>query len=293
MVKNKEKIVLYIAAMLLIISMAGCGAISQDNKGQNEIAKEKTNVFADVVKVSGSSSNDRSSSFTQKEKLYAPYEEFGMYYDAEKDELTYNGKLVRWFEDFYSINGKEMAGLNFLNENGTVDVYAIRDFENTSEYADGSVDPSGMLIGLKEFSQQEFDARDIEANKNGQSVTSEGKLRSAEETTKLVEEYKAFGLTYDANNDQLFFNGEKVRYFQDVLTSNGEDLTSGKFKGEMRTLGNGTGTVDIYSIRDYSLLDSEKHGTLTGIEKFSQKEFDEHTKSGLPGAQAVGSESYN
>ena len=110
---------------------------------------------------------------------------------------------------------------------------------------------------------------------------------------KLVEEYKAFGLTYDADNDQLFFNGEKVRYFQDVLTSNGEDLTSGKFKGEMRTLESGTGAVDIYSIRDYSRLDSEKHGTLTGIKKFSQKEFDEHTKIGLPGAQAVGSESYN
>lgn len=98
-------------------------------------------------------------------------------------------------------------------------------------------------------------------------------------------------MTYDADNDQLFFNGEKVRYFQDVLTSNGEDLTSGKFKGEMRTLESETGTIDIYSIRDYSRLDSEKHGTLIGIEKFTQEEFNEHTKIGLPGAQAVGSES--
>ena len=288
-----KRIALCTAAMLLIISLAGCGATPQNIKGQNERAGEETSLSADAVKASGSSSNDQSSSFTRKEKMYAPYEEFGMHYDAEKDELTYNGKLVRWFEDFYSINGKEMAGLNFLNENGTVDVHAVRDLENTLKSADGSADPSGTLIGLKEFSQQEFDARDIEAYKNAQSVTSEGKLRSAEETAKLVEEYKAFGLTYDADNDQLFFNGEKVRYFQDVLTSNGEDLTSGKFKGEMRTLESGTGAVDIYSIRDYSRLDSEKHGTLTGIKKFSQKEFDEHTKIGLPGAQAVGSESYN
>lgn len=272
--------------MLLIISLAGFGATPQDIKGQNE-----SGLSSDTVKASGSSSNDQSSSFTRKEKMYAPYEEFGMHYDAEKDELTYNGKLVRWFKDFYSINSKEMAGLNFLNENGTVDVYAVRDLENTSKSADGSANSGGTLIGLKEFSQQEFDARDIEAYKNAQSVTTNGKLRGAEETAKLVEEYKAFGLTYDADNDQLFFNGEKVRYFQDVLTSNGEDLTSGKFKGEMRTLVNGTGTVDIFSIRDYSRLDSEKHGTLTGIEKFSQKEFDEHTKIGLPGAQAVGSKS--
>lgn len=111
--------------MLLIISLAGFGATPQDIKGQNE-----SGLSSDTVKASGSSSNDQSSSFTRKEKMYAPYEEFGMHYDAEKDELTYNGKLVRWFKDFYSINSKEMAGLNFLNENGTVDVYAVRDLEN-------------------------------------------------------------------------------------------------------------------------------------------------------------------
>lgn len=288
-----KRITLCTAAMLLIINLAGCGAAPQNIKGQNEPAGEETSLSADAVEASGSSSKNQSSSFTQKEKMYAPYEEFGMHYDTDKDELTYHGKLVRWFEDFYSINDKEMAGLSFLNENGTVDVYAVRDLENTSKSADGSADPGGTLIGLKEFSQQEFEVRDIEAYKSAQSVASEGKPRSAEETAELVEEYKTFGLTYDADNDQLFFNGEKVRYFQDVLTSNGENLTSGKFKGEMRTLGNGTGTVDIYSVRDYSRLDREKHGTLTGIEKFSQKEFDEHTKIGLPGAQAIGSESDN
>lgn len=286
-----KRIALCTAAMLFIVSLAGCGAAPQNIKGQNERAGEETSKSAAAVEASESSSNDQSLSYTRKEKMYAPYEKFGMHYDAEKDELTYNGKLVRWFEDFYSINGKEMAGLSFMNENGTVDVYAVRDLENSSKPATGSAAPGGTLIGLKEFSQQEFDARDIEVYKNARSVASEGKQRSAEETAKLVEEYKAFGLTYDADNDQLFFNGEKVRYFQDVLTSNGEDLTSGKFKGEMRTLESGIGTADIYSIRDFSRLDSEKHGTLTGIEKFTQKEFDEHTKAGLPGAQAVGSKS--
>ena len=287
-----KRFALCIAAMLLMVSLAGCGAAPKNIKGRNERAEKETSLSADAVRASGSSANDRSSSFARKEKMYVPYEEFGMLYDAEKDELTYHGKLVRWFEDFYSIGGKEMAGLNFLNENGTVDVYAVRDLENTAKLAEGFADPGGTLVGLKEFSQQEFDARDLEAYKSAQSGTSEGKARSAEETAKLVEEYKAFGLTYDAGNDQLLFHGEKVRYFQDVLTSNGEDLTSGKFKGEMRTLESGTGTADIYSIRDYSRLDREKHGTLTGIEKFSQKEFDEHTKIGLPGAQAVGGGSY-
>ena len=113
------------------------------------------------------------------------------------------------------------------------------------------------------------------------------------ETAKLVAEYEAFGVTYDAEKDQWYFNGEEVRYFRDVLTSNGESLTSGKFQGEMRTLGSGVGTIDIYTVRDYGHLNSEHHGTLTGIEKYSQEEFDEHTQAGMSGNQPIGNASHN
>ena len=85
----------------------------------------------------------------------------------------------------------------------------------------------------------------------------------------------------------------EVRYFRDVLTSNGESLTSGKFRGEMRTLGSGVGTIDIYTVRDYGHLNSEHHGTLTGIEKYSQEEFDEHTQAGMSGNQPIGNASHN
>lgn len=121
-----------------------------------------------------------------------------MTYDAVKDELTYNGNLVRWFEDYYPISNNETAGIDFLNENGTVDVYAVRDLESFSKAADGSVDPAGKLIGLKEFTQQEFDARDIEALKNSTSVAMAGTPLEDSETAKLVAEYEAFGVTYDA-----------------------------------------------------------------------------------------------
>ena len=113
------------------------------------------------------------------------------------------------------------------------------------------------------------------------------------EIAKLVAEYEAFGVTYDAEKDQWYFNGEEVRYFRDVLTSNGESLTSGKFRGEMRTLGSGVGTIDIYTVRDYGHLNSEHHGTLTGIEKYSQEEFDEHTQAGISGNQPIGNASHN
>ena len=89
-----KRIALCTAAILLIISLAGCGATPQNTESQNERAGEAAGLSSDAVKASGSSSNDQSSSYTRKEKLYAPYEEFGMHYDADKDELTYHGK---WF----------------------------------------------------------------------------------------------------------------------------------------------------------------------------------------------------
>ena len=96
----------------------------------------------------------------------------------------------------------------------------------------------------------------------------------------MAKEYEMFGVTYDAKDNQWYFNGEKVRFFRDILTSNDESLTNGKFKGTMRTLG-GNGTVDIYTVRDFSNLDASGNGTLIGIEKFSQEEFDERTKSSV------------
>ena len=58
------------------------------------------------------------------------------------------------------------AGNDFFNENGVVDVYAVRDFTSIVRAEDGSFDPSGKLTGVKAFSAEEFAARDIEAIKN-------------------------------------------------------------------------------------------------------------------------------
>ena len=77
--------------------------------------------------------------------------------------------------------------------------------------------------------------------------------RSVEEVEVLITaQEQRFGVTYDVENAQWYFNGEKVRYFQDVLTSNGESLTGGKFHGEIRNSWNEGGSIDVYMIRDFS-----------------------------------------
>ena len=172
--------------------------------------------------------------------------------------------------------------MDFFNENGVVDVYAVRDLSSFVQSEDGSFDPSGKLVGLKEFSEEEFAARDIEALKNPprQITASSGEPVSVEEREKMLKEYAPFGLTYDAKEDQWYLGDEKVRFCRDILISNGESLTGGKFKGAMRTFESaGGGTIDIYTIRDFAKPNADGYGTLTGIEKYSQKEFDEHTQS--------------
>ena len=215
-----RRMALCAASMLLLGCLAGCSTTPQNSQEQgNPVIKEEISQPLGGSEALGNSEDSSALSAADKEKMFAPYEQYGMTYDAVKDELTYNGNLVRWFEDYYPISNNETAGIDFLNENGTVDVYAVRDLESFSKAADGSVDPAGKLIGLKEFTQQEFDARDIEALKNSTSVAMAGTPLEDSETAKLVAEYEAFGVTYDAEKDQWYFNGEEVRYFRDVLTS--------------------------------------------------------------------------
>lgn len=197
------------------------------------------------------------------------YESFGMTYDAGGNELYYNGKAVRWFEDYYLVGDdpQAQAGRDFFNENGVVDVYAVRDFGSFQRAADGSYDPSGKLVGLREFTEEEFVARDVEAIKNPRPVTAVcGSVASAEEMQEMAREYEDFGLTYDAKADQWYLGGEKVRYFRDILTSNGESLGSGRFRGAIRSFGSEDGTVDVYMIRDYGKVNALGYGTLKGIE---------------------------
>lgn len=248
-----------------------------------------------------------------KAERFAVYEQFGISYNKSTDQLFYNGELVRYFEDYYPVGGKEedtYSGIDYLNENGTIDVHGIRDLSKLTRNTDGTTDPGGKLTGVERYSQAEFDARDIEEMKNppmeatsgdepsttdnssmaeetaqskgpaSAAISSEGGTITPEELAELYEVYGPFGLTYDMEQDSLYYNGKRVRQFIDILTSNGESLTSGKFKGSMRQINSpdGKGEVDVYTVRDYKKTDTNGNGTLTGVKAYSQEEFDARTE---------------
>ncbi|MBE1555991.1 M56 family metallopeptidase [Sporosarcina limicola] len=225
-------------------------------------------------------------------KDFSQYKEYGLVYDKTTDKLTYQGKQVRYFEDFYPVGDYANTGIDFFDKNGSVDVHAIRDLTLTKN-PDGSLNPAGKLLGLEQSSQQEFDSRDIsdfinppqiyaitEANTStAQELESDnpsivqtyavesGPVPSPDELAKLYAVYEPFGVTYDKKQDCFYYDGKLVRQFVDILSSNGESLTGGKFQGFMRQVGSPDGEIDIKAVRDYKDLDADGYGKLIGIEK--------------------------
>lgn len=281
---TKPLLALALGGLLLVGCLAGCSTAAAAQGGNTSPISTTSPQISNTSSQALSATAEDGGAVTNVscEEQFKPYAQFGLTYDASKNELQYNGKVVRWFEDYYTIDASGnglWAGQDFFNENGVVDVYAVRDFSSIVRADDGSFDPSGKLIGVKEFSAEEFAARDIAAIKNPPlQVTMTGDPPSVKELEDMAREYEAFGVTYDANNDQWYFSGEKVRLFQDVLTSNGESLTGGNFHGAIRTMGSADGTIDIYTVRDFTNPDANGYGTLMSVEKFSQEEFDEHTR---------------
>ncbi len=279
---NTKKLLTFaLGGVLLVGGLTGCGTAAASSGGNLPLgaAAPQTPDTPSQVAAAFTESPGTAAPKVSCEEFFKPYEPFGLTYDSGKKELQYQGKTVRWFEDYYTVEDGIQAGNDFFDENGVVDVYAVRDFTSLVRSEDGSFDPSGKLVGVKEFSEAEFAARDVEAIINPPAMAAlAGDPPSAKELEGMAKEYEAFGVTYDMKKDQWYFSGEKVRFFRDVLTSNGEDLTSGKFKGAIRTLGSADGTVDIYTVRDFAHPDASGNGTLTGVEKYSQAEFDEHTQ---------------
>lgn len=213
-------------------------------------------------------------------KDYSAYSKFDLIYDEETETLMYHGQVVRYFVDQYSLDAESTATIcEYINENGTIDLYTERDQTKVKENADGSFDPNGTLLSVKQYSQDEFAKRDLNAVKNPASQGAEaGKPMSLKEKATLYSEYEAFGLNYDRNRDVLIYKGKTVRYFLDIRSSNGKDLSSGEFEGVMNSIINDeNGEVDLYTVRNFDKLNTNGEGKLTKIKAYSQSEFDQRT----------------
>lgn len=283
----KKFLCVSLCAMSLAVTLMGCAAMAASpNEAKNNGAKS-LNEPVYVAEVANDSGDTTSDNTTLNKESAKAYYDFGLLYDETTETLSYNGKLVRYFEDMYPVGGGE-AGISYFNGNGVVDVYAVRDFSNLTALPNGGFDPSGTLIELKEFTETEFKNRDITEFTDPSTKTAiSGELPNASEMEQIAAEYKDFGVTYDSKVNQWYFNGEKVRSFQDIMTTNGEGVSSGKFSGSIRTFQNGNGTVEIHTVRDFKNVSADGVGKLIGIEKNAKEQIFQKGTLGLKNTAPV------
>lgn len=226
---------------------------------------------------------------------YADYEQYGLVYDGEKDVLYYDGKLIRYFDDSYDVETGITVGTTHYTATGEIDVYGVRDpFGVLND--DGTSSPGGKLTGLRVATQQEFSQFDTSnavtranvpvADANGtvtgasvapatndgggvagSSASPVNGTANSNTTSSNYEQYVPFGMTYELNPNNssitLYYEGQLVRYFQDIIrsTENGTELRKTHTDG---------GLVDVIAVRD-------SDGNLTGLKVSTQEEFDQRT----------------
>jgi len=197
---------------------------------------------------------------------YAPY---GLTYNSAKNELTYQGKLVRYFLDGVDLGDGAMASrAEFLNEDGVIDVHTVR---GVVDNGDGSVDPFGPLQAIVPYSQAEFNSRDLSALSPSQEATTDVTVTvtkddqvQADSGVTFAERfaaYKPYGITFEESKNgsvgKVYYNGTRVRKFVDVAP-NGDAFT---FNYAIEDEAENTPTVNVKTVYD-------NKGNLTDVETF-------------------------
>lgn len=182
--------------------------------------------------------------------LIDEYQSFGLIYDESSQEMYFHDKLVRYFFDGVDIDSGTAVVFDFLNEDGVVDVHTVRE---ATQNEDGSINPVGKLIGIEEYSQEEFDRLDIQEQTGIQQEavaygSSDGVGGSTFE--EIFAKYKDYGITYVeaagySGAGNVYYNGQLVNIFSDVTpTGSAFSFQSGKKEGvNVRTIYNGNGEI--------------------------------------------------
>lgn len=290
--KKRFGMLMVICAMVLTFVAGSALAVSVSNTP----AAEAMN--AGTTSVESAEPHDASEVFAQ----YAPY---GLIYDATSNTLTYNGQLVRYFEDIYPVDNKSEAGISHYTPGGVVDVHAVRDLTDIKPGADGGYDPSGTLLGVMQATEEAFRTRDtssddatpvagkdIQAAIHSSSVTQVSDATdvasffqfggddkdiqtreasttvesiSPEEWGELFDKFVPYGLTYDDKSGDLYYQGKLVRYFEDSLQIGPNTYD------HFLASSNENGEIDVKTVFD-------TEGNLIGITPDTQAEYDARTR---------------
>lgn len=230
---------------------------------------------------------------------YTEYKQYGLVYNKENDTLHYDGKLVRYFDDSYSLGEGISVGFTHYTATGEIDVYGVRILTDTLN-ADGTSN-GGKLTGLRVATQEEFDQLDTTNvtpsskapttfgdtdmnNGNTKSInsnltnSSNSPIVGNSTSYSVYEQYAPYGITYEVNPANssltLYYEGQLVRHFEDILKTDKNGIR------EMRKTSTANGIVDVQAVRDAD-------GNLTGLKVSTQEEFNQRTTDDANSDNAV------
>jgi len=128
---------------------------------------------------------------------------------------------------------------------------------------------TGMAFAASSSASTNSNYLNYEASSSASTNSNEIEQRNAgvekairESNAKVFSTYEKYGLTYNKEENRLYYNGELVRYFED------NQNTDGTFSGNI--FPNFDGNIDVHAVRDTA-------GKLTGVEPYSQADFDART----------------
>lgn len=154
---------------------------------------------------------------TQQELLeeYGPY---GISID-EDGNVYFNNELVRYFYDGVDLGDTtSIVRYEYIHKDGTVDVHTTW---KATDNGNGSIDPLGELTGVKKYSKEEFEQRNIDDLMGpSKAVTNISESTSAGETfAQMFSKYESYGITYKEQENSgignIYYNDKLVSQFVD------------------------------------------------------------------------------
>lgn len=208
---------------------------------------------------------------------FKEYESYGLKYDESARILTYNGQRVRYFFDGADTGDAYYIVAEYADfeQKGEIDVHTLR---QKVDNKDGSYSLLGPLTGLEVYSQEEFDARNISMMPAQLAVTLEGGVPEAtyivtdkdndltvafadngifdekgqlNTLEQIFARYKDFGVTYDPESGNIYYNGKPAASFADITPEGGafsytsKDVTGPRLRTVYDDNGNLTGVEEV------------------------------------------------
>ena len=187
---KKTKSILSASVLISICMLTGCAG--------NAAASVHNGTLLSAMPVSDTETvKDSSTAEIPGYVDYSVYEAYGLSYDEKTGCYTYNGDIVRFFND-------PVAGASFTNFfTGTVDIEAKRDADN-------------ILIGIEECSQEVYDSH----TRKSSNISAGAKPDTIQNGTgqsngEGLKDYEGYGVSFNSQDSRWYYGGDEIRILVD------------------------------------------------------------------------------